>query len=182
MVRRDRSAWRGGAAPAGATSFCCLRRSSPSAPSRKSIASGTVPHSSSGCHVKQNCVGLQSTKPSSSSVGIFFGIEREVLRSKLVATSEVNGLYLTFQAGMTRQGHDAEHACRWRKEVEFHSQRLPFLLRTFRIRTRAKSATSVYLGDAFAPRAGDAGRVPARLQCDRSRPGRFIIASFDQCE
>jgi len=48
----------------------------------------------------------------------------------LVATSEVNGLYLPIEREMILQGHDAEHACRWRKEVEFHSQRLPFLLRT----------------------------------------------------
>src|SRR6516162_7387645 len=144
MVRRDRSAWRGGAAPAGATSFSCLGRSSPSAPSRKSITSGAVPHSSSGCHIKQNCVGLQKHEAVVLERWLFW-IEREVLRSKLVATSEVNGLYRTIQGEMILQGHDAEHACRWRKEVEFHSQRLPFLLRTFRIRTRAKSATPAFI-------------------------------------
>src|SRR5215831_548828 len=114
MVRRDRSAWRGGAAPAGATSFSCLRRSSPSAPSRKSIASGAVPHSSSGCHVKQNCVGLPKHEAVVLERWHFFEIEREVLRSKLVATSEINGLYPTIEGEMILQGPRCRAACRWR--------------------------------------------------------------------
>jgi len=34
------------------------------------------------------------------------------MRSKLVATSEANRLYLTIEGEMILQGHDAEHACR----------------------------------------------------------------------
>ena len=76
----------------------------------------------------------------------------------MVATSEVNGLYLTIEGEMIPQGHDAERACRWRKEVEFHSQRLPFSTQNFPNQNASKKRDpSIYLGDAFAPRAGDAG-------------------------
>ena len=79
------------------------------------------------------------------------------MRSKLVATSEANRLYLTIEGEMILQGHDAEHACRWWEEVEFHSQRLPFSTQNFPNQNASKRDPSIYLGDAFAPRAGDAG-------------------------
>jgi hypothetical protein len=73
-----------------------------------------------GRHVKQNCVGL----PEHETVVLkrrhfLVGIESEVLRSQLVAPSEVNGL-LAVEGEVALQGHDAEHAWRWRKELEFH--------------------------------------------------------------
>ena len=72
-----------------------------------------MPHSSSGCHV--NRIALVQ-KHEAVPAALAFFIEGEVLRSKLVGTSEVNGLYLTIEGEMILQGHDAEHACRWRKE------------------------------------------------------------------
>ena len=75
----------------------------------------------------------------------------------MVATSEVNGLYRTIQGEMILQGHDAEHACRWRKEVEFILSGFFFTPNFPNQSASKKRDPSIYLGDTFAPRADDAG-------------------------
>jgi hypothetical protein len=78
-----------------------------------------------GRHVKQNCVGLPENETVILKRWHFLvGIDGEVLRAQLVAASEVNGLHLAVEGEMIFQGHDAENAWRWRKEVEFQFHKL----------------------------------------------------------
>jgi hypothetical protein len=64
----------------------------------------------------------QSTKPLSSRVGIFVGVQSEILWRKLIATSEIKGLNVAIDREVVFQGQYAEYARRGWEEVQFHSQ------------------------------------------------------------
>jgi hypothetical protein len=73
-----------------------------------------------GRHVKQNGIRLPEHKTVVFERRHFLvGIESEVLRCKLIATSEIKQLYLTVKRKVIFQSQDAYRTSR-RKKVEFH--------------------------------------------------------------
>src|SRR5262245_50239514 len=53
---------------------------------------------------------------------LLVGIEGEIRRSELVATTEINRVKFAIESKMALECDDGEHARRWWKDVEFHIQ------------------------------------------------------------